>query len=166
MLSENKEPRSASRPRSPAMTNIIVSYDGTANDQDALVLGRLLHHAGAELSLAYVRHAVSRDREAAETEQAARMLEQGARTVGLPDAPRHVVINPSTPRGLAELVEREHADVVVFGSDYRTAKGSVSRGTSAQSLLNGGPAAVAIAPAGLRDHRELEVARVAVLTED
>ena len=37
-------------------TKIIVSYDGTANEQDAITLGRLLGGAGAEISLAYVRH--------------------------------------------------------------------------------------------------------------
>ena len=35
---------------------IIVSYDDTDNDRDALALGRLLAYSGAELSLAYVRH--------------------------------------------------------------------------------------------------------------
>ena len=35
---------------------IIVSYDDTDNDRDALALGRLLAFTGAELSLAYVRH--------------------------------------------------------------------------------------------------------------
>ena len=34
---------------------IIVSYDGTANEDDAVALGRLLGQAGAEVSLAYVR---------------------------------------------------------------------------------------------------------------
>ena len=31
------------------MPKTIVSYDDTLNDQDALALGRLLSHAGAEL---------------------------------------------------------------------------------------------------------------------
>ena len=34
----------------------IVSYDDTHNDHDALILGRVLAEAGAELTLAYVRH--------------------------------------------------------------------------------------------------------------
>ena len=34
----------------------IVSYDDTHNDHDALMLGRVLAAAGAELTLAYVRH--------------------------------------------------------------------------------------------------------------
>ena len=39
------------------MVKLIVSYDGTDNDRDALALGRLLSDAGASLELAYVRHA-------------------------------------------------------------------------------------------------------------
>src|SRR5450631_2073223 len=35
---------------------IIVSYDGTANEDDAIALGRLLGKAGAQVSLAYVSH--------------------------------------------------------------------------------------------------------------
>ena len=35
---------------------IIVSYDGTANEDDAVVLGRVFAQAGAEVALAYVRH--------------------------------------------------------------------------------------------------------------
>ena len=35
---------------------VIVSYDDTPNDQDAVALGRRLREAGATVSLAYVRH--------------------------------------------------------------------------------------------------------------
>ena len=38
------------------MTKIIVSYDGTENDDDALALARVFGDAGAALGLAYVRH--------------------------------------------------------------------------------------------------------------
>ena len=38
-------------------TDIIVSYDGTPNDDDALALGKLLAATGATLALAYIRHA-------------------------------------------------------------------------------------------------------------
>jgi hypothetical protein len=41
--------------------------------------------------------------------------------------------------------------MVVFGSDYRTAAGSVRPGVSAQRLLSGGPAAIALAPAHFYD---------------
>ena len=38
-------------------TKAIVSYDDTPNDHDALMLARVLADAGAQLVLAYVRHA-------------------------------------------------------------------------------------------------------------
>ena len=37
--------------------------------------------------------------------------------------PKHVVVNPATSEGLMELAESENADVIVFGSEYRTAAG-------------------------------------------
>ncbi len=36
--------------------DLIVSYDGTPNDDDALALGRLLAKTGSSVALAYVRH--------------------------------------------------------------------------------------------------------------
>jgi nucleotide-binding universal stress UspA family protein len=67
-----------------------------------------------------------------------------------------VVVGPSTPEGLCRLVEELRADIVVFGSDYRTPPGRVAPQHTTQSLLECGPAAVAIAPAeyfGARIHR-------------
>ena len=126
---------------------IIVSYDDTDNDRDALALGRLLAFSGAELSLAYVRHSQGG---ALEEKEAEELLARGAESVGAPDMPRHVVVNAGTSVGLTELAERESADVIVFGSEYRTAPGTVKPGISAHKLLLGGPAAIAVAPAGLR----------------
>ena len=144
------------------MAKIIVSYDDTDNDRDALALGRILGELGGDISLAYVRHTQQPDsaREALEEKEAEELLEHGAEALGDEKTPRHVVVHASTGAGLWELAEREKADVIVFGSDYRTAKGAVMPGTSAQRMLTGGPVAVAIAPAGFRsqagrdqDHR-------------
>jgi nucleotide-binding universal stress UspA family protein len=133
------------------MTKIIVSYDDTSNDRDAAILGRILTAAGSTPELAYVRHANETDheREQLQESEARALLARGAELVGNPEAPVHVVLNKSTSEGLRGLVSAEHADVIVFGSDYRTARGAVNPGNSARSLLEGGPAAVAIAPAGL-----------------
>ncbi len=135
-------------------TNIIVSYDNTENDRDALALGRRLRDAGANISLAYVRHIQleEADREALEESEAQRLLAEGAELLGDPDVTRHVGVDASTGEGLIALAEREGADLVVFGSDYRTATGSVQPGNSARRLLDGGRTAVAIAPAGYRDN--------------
>ena len=139
---------------------IIVSYDDTDNDRDALALGRLLAISGAELSLAYVRHAVGG---ALEQKEAEEMLARGAASVGSPDMPRHVVVNAGTSLGLRELAESEGADVIVFGSEYRTSPGTVRPGISAHKLLLDGPAAIAIAPAGLQSNPALSINTVGVL---
>jgi nucleotide-binding universal stress UspA family protein len=141
---------------------IIVSYDDTDNDRDALALGRLLAISGAELALAYVRHSFG---ESLEQEQAEEMLDRGAASVGTPDMPKHVVVNPATSVGLMELAERENADVIVFGSEYRTARGTVKPGISAHKLLLGGPSAIAVAPAGLRENPAVSVNTVGVIDE-
>jgi len=147
---------------------IIVSYDGTENDTDALALGRLLAGAGGSLALAYVRHSVEAEpgRERLAQSEAEELLETGARWLGQPDVPRYVVLSASTPDGLRELAEREGADVIVFGSEYRTTPGHVEPGTSAQRLLEGGPIAVALAPAGLAEQRDLKVEKIAVVGEE
>jgi nucleotide-binding universal stress UspA family protein len=146
----------------PMALKIIVSYDDTDNDRDALALGRLLAFSGAELSLAYVRHSVGG---ALEEKEAEELLARGAASVGAPEMPRHIVVNAGTSVGLTELAEREGADIIVFGSEYRTANGLVKPGIPAHKLLLGGPAAIAIAPAGLRSNPSLSVNTVGILDE-
>ena len=149
------------------MAKIIVSYDDTDNDRDALGLGRILGELGGEISLAYVRHTQQpdRSREALEEKEADELLTHGAQALGDEKTPRHVVVHASTGTGLWELAESEKADVIVFGSDYRTADGAVMPGTSAQRILTGGPVAVAIAPAGYRN-QNTEIKSIGVLPED
>jgi nucleotide-binding universal stress UspA family protein len=132
---------------------IIVSYDGTANENDAIALGGLFARAGADLALAYVRHThePDRDRETLVQSQAEELLERGAALLGDPNVERHVVTDRSTPEGLRALAEETGASVIVFCSDSHTAKGHVSVGNSAEQLLEGAPAAVAIAPAGFAE---------------
>jgi nucleotide-binding universal stress UspA family protein len=141
---------------------IIVSYDDTDNDRDALALGRLLAYSGGDLSLAYVRHSFG---ESLEQQQAEELLARGAASVGTPEMAQHVVVNPATSVGLTELAEKENADVIVFGSEYRTAAGLVKPGISAHKLLLGGPSAIAVAPAGLHANPALSVNTVGVIDE-
>jgi nucleotide-binding universal stress UspA family protein len=150
------------------VAKIIVSYDGTDNDTDALALAKLLASAGGSLSLAYVRHAHERERgkERLAQNDAEELLAAGARWLGDDDVPQHVVLSASTPEGLRELAEQERADVIVFGSAYRTTPGHVDPQSSAQRLLEGGPIAVALAPAGLREREELTVEKVAYVGDD
>ncbi len=144
--------------------NVIVSYDGTVNDDDALALARILAEAGATLSLAYVRHSQEYDprREEVAAHDAERRLEMGAAWLDQPDIARHVVINPSTGEGLAGLAATEHASLVVFGSDYRTSPGGVEPGQAAQSMLSGGSVPIAVAMAGLRAGGDHAIRSIAV----
>jgi nucleotide-binding universal stress UspA family protein len=141
---------------------IIVSYDDSDNDRDALALGRLLAYSGAELSLAYVRHSFG---ESLDQQEAEALLVRGAESVGTPDMAKYVVVNPATSVGLAEVAAQENADVIVFGSEYRTANGLVKPGISAHKLLLGGGSAIAVAPAGLRSNPALSVNTVGVIEE-
>lgn len=143
----------------------IVSYDDTPNDHDALMLARVLADAGIELMLAYVRHTTEdeRERERLEEHEAQALLERGARTLGDLDVERRVVLSGSTAEGLSWLAEQEEAEIIVFGSDYRTAAGHVSPQSSAQTLLEGGPAAIAIAPANYRSDRAATFGRIGLL---
>src|SRR5262249_2151401 len=135
----------------------IVSYDDTQNDHDALMLGRILRDAGAELTLAYVRHAHHRrfgDEQLSQSE-AEQLLQRGARWLDDAYVERRVVVSPSTAEGLSWLAGHQDADLIVFGSDYRTPRGRVAIGRTAETLLEGGPAALALAPsdyAGAADH--------------
>jgi nucleotide-binding universal stress UspA family protein len=134
-------------------TKIIVSYDGTANEDDAITLGRLLAQAGAEPSVAYVRHSQDADssRESASQAEALEIVQRGVQLLGDPSAEGHVVIDPSTPEGLRSLAEQHGAELIVFCSDSHTAKGHVAIGNSAERLLDGGRTAVAIAPVDLAE---------------
>jgi nucleotide-binding universal stress UspA family protein len=143
----------------------IVSYDDTQNDHDALMLGRVLSEAGAKLTLAYVRHTTQsqRDREELAEHEAESLLERGAQWLDDPYAERRVVLSASTGEGLGWLAEQESADIIVFGSDYRTGAGHVSIGRSAQTLLERGPAALAIAPAEYHVERDRHIQTIGVL---
>jgi nucleotide-binding universal stress UspA family protein len=82
------------------------------------------------------------------------------------DVQRRVVVSASTPDGLQWLAEQEGADVVVFGSAYRTPPGHVSPQRSTERLLDGGPVALAIAPANYRDDRITTIGLLAAPGDD
>jgi nucleotide-binding universal stress UspA family protein len=148
--------------------DIIVSYDGTPNDDDALALGRALGAGGATMALAYVRHAREFDpeRERLAQHDAERRLQSGAALLGDPSLRTHVVFSASTDGGLGQLAEAVGASVIVFGSDYRTAPGRAEPGNTAQRLLDGGPVAIAIAAAGFRTRMGEPIRSIAASTRD
>ena len=144
----------------------LVSYDDTPSDHDALMLARILGSAGARPLLVYVRHAIQseRAREELEEHEARELLERGARWLGewhMSETTR-VVVSASTAEGLRGIAGSERADLIIFGSEHRTAPGHISPQRSTQSLLDGGPTAVAIAPAGYRSDRVPRITTIGV----
>jgi nucleotide-binding universal stress UspA family protein len=135
------------------MTTLIVSYDGTDYDRDALALGRLLAGAGASLELGYVRHTQETEhgRERLAENDARALVRAGAEAIGMPDVPQHVLLSGSTAEGLRDLALERGAATVVFGSEYRTASGHLDPQPTARRLLDGGQVAIALAPAGFAE---------------
>ncbi len=146
----------------------IISYDDTAGDHDALMLGRTLALAGASLTLGYVRHSTQSDRsrEQLEEHDAQALLDRGAQRLDILGVETRVIVSPSTPEGLLRLAELEDANIIVFGSDYRTPSGRVAPQHSTQRLLESSHAAVAIAPADYLDSRIHRVGVLAVPGDD
>ena len=144
---------------------LIISYDGTPNDDDALVLGKLLASDASRLALAYIRHAPEFDssREAVAQHDAERRLEHGAALLGNPNIARHVLFAASTGEGLEELAGTEEASIIVFGSDYRTSPGHAEPPTSAQRLLEIGATPLGVAAAGLRASPDPKIGSIIVL---
>ena len=142
---------------------LIISYDGTPNDDDALALGRLLAQSGCSVTLAYVRHAREFDsrREQLAHYDAEQRLERGAERIGIP-VEKHVLVGAGTGEVLGAFAATQGASIIVFGSDYRTPPGRAEPGASAQRLLDGGRVAVAVAAAGLRAKHDAGLRLIAV----
>jgi nucleotide-binding universal stress UspA family protein len=152
------------------MPQVIVSYDGTRNDRDALAMGRLLATAGAGVSLAYVRHAAEADpdREAAVAEESEHLLAVAAEQLDHGEVGQRVVFNRSTAEGLASLAAELGADVIAFGSGYRTPPGHVELSHTAEQLIDAQlTCSLALAPAGLRREQvERSIGTVRFYDED
>jgi nucleotide-binding universal stress UspA family protein len=142
---------------------LIISYDGTPNDDDALALGKLLSETGSAVALAYVRHSKEFDpkREQVAQYDAEQRLDRGAALIGIP-VTKHVVVGAGTSEVLGELAGQLGAGIIVFGSDYRTPLGRAEPGNSAQRLLENGTVAIAVAAAGLRAKADNSIKTIAV----
>jgi nucleotide-binding universal stress UspA family protein len=138
---------------------VVVAYDGSASAEDALSLAlRLRDPAGGHLVLACVLasrpwHRPGRSSSAAAEDEAQEMLAEARARIpaGVAVAVR-VTASSSPARGLTELAETEHADLIVAGSAKGAADdGRIGLARTAGRLLAGAPCAVAVAPPGLRE---------------
>src|ERR1700744_1848377 len=95
--------------------DLIISYDETSNDDDAVALGRLLAQTGSSVSLAYVRHSHEFDprREEVAQHDAEQRLERGAAQLDGPVA-SYVEVGAATGEGLSGLAQRVGASIRVL----------------------------------------------------
>jgi nucleotide-binding universal stress UspA family protein len=134
--------------------NVIVGVDEQPGGRDAIALAKDLVIKGGELTLAHVHFGdpgfMRGTRVAfAEAERQRSLALLGAvREETDVDAERIGMGSSSVGRGLHELAERQHADLLVVGSCRRGLIGRVFVGDDTRDELNGAPCAVAVAPAG------------------
>ena len=133
-------------------TKIIIGYDGSEDSQDALALGLVLAAAtNAELMLAavYPHSRVPGKGDAGAYESI--MASDMRAVLDAAEVPEGTALRAvpatSVSHGLHDLAEDEHAQIVVLGS-----RGSREISSDSQRLLQGAPCAIAVAPAGFREH--------------
>ena len=132
-------------------TNVLIGVDGRQGGRDAIALARELAAPDAALTLAHVcepfpgrgagemlrieragsQEMLERERKLARID--AQLVVPGPRPVG---------------RGLHEVAEQGHADLLVVGSTRHALVGRVLMGDDCRAALNGAPCALGIAPLG------------------
>ena len=149
--------RAGKEPPGRLFRQIVVAYDGSASAADALCLALRLRDPGeGRVVLACVVASrpwhLPRHPSTAADEAQAMLAETRARIpAGVPVAVR-APASSSPARGLTELAEAEHADLIAIGSAKGAADdGRIGLARTAGRLLAGAPCAVAVAPPGLRE---------------
>jgi nucleotide-binding universal stress UspA family protein len=148
--------------------NVIAALNDGPAALDAIALATDLIDAGGTLALAHVTrgdpqpHRVSRaTSQASQRLVSLELIEAAAVRADVTATPLTSVAR-SVGRGLHELAEREHCDLLVVGSSGRAFFDRVVIGDDTRDALNGAPCAVAIAPSGYARHaaqlREIGVA--------
>jgi nucleotide-binding universal stress UspA family protein len=133
---------------------VLIGVDGRSGGRDAIALARQLASEKARLVLACVYREASASGFGAglggvveDRLRAQELLTAQRQVTGL-EAETVVCLDGSPGRGLHQLAEHDHADLLVVGSSHRSALGRLLLGDDTRGALNGAPCAVAIAPRG------------------
>lgn len=147
---------------------IIIGYDPEHDGDDALSLGSVMSALlGAKPTVAVVTHWHQHllDREPLEQAIEAEIAQPRARAsevlAGLdPDVLGFPWRSPGAV--LHDLAVAEKAGLIVIGSEHRGPMGQLMVGSVGESLLQGAPCAVAVAPRGFAEREETHVLRICV----
>ncbi len=147
--------------------SVIVGVDGRPTGRDAIELARRLVGPEGLLTLANVHsgqlrpsHAVTPGAVAGERAASHELLERELAAAEV-EAELVSVAALSPGRGLHDLAEERHADLLVVGSCGRGLLGRAMLGDDTRGALNGAPCAVAVAARGYAEH-PLPLANVGV----
>jgi nucleotide-binding universal stress UspA family protein len=151
---------------------VVIGFDGTSSGEDAIALGRWFARSLRVSSILAVVHpgpaAIGTARVDAEWvadrhRLAEEILDEARRLPGADATTEYrIVAASSAAHGLHDLVEAEHAALVVVGSRATGPEERLFAGSTANRLLSGSSCPVAVAPSGVR-HRELgELSRIGV----
>lgn len=145
--------------------SIVIGYDPDRGGRDALYLGRDLAAAlnarpVVLAALPWPDYLASRGDMQTQIEAAMKPKFAVARDVLGADAETRAVTGRSGSRAILECAEEVEAGLAVVGSSHRSAVGRTLAGSTGESLMQGSPVAVAIAPAGYAEaHPETHHAR-------
>jgi nucleotide-binding universal stress UspA family protein len=134
---------------------VLVGVDGRPGGRDAIALAAQLADADAAVTLAHIYAGAFMPSDATglveeDHKRAEERLTQERADTGI-DAQLVVTQAPTVARGLHELAEDQHADLLVLGGCHRSAFGRALLGNDTRDGLNGAPCAVAVANAGYAD---------------
>jgi nucleotide-binding universal stress UspA family protein len=159
-------------PRTGTPARLTLGFDGSDSGEDALAGGLVLCRAtGATPVVAAVhpeQYPIGVGRVDAEwvaymRERAEELLRRARRVLGDDVAADYRAVSAaSESRGLHELAEQEHAEIVVVGSSHRGPLGRTYPGSTGDRLLQGSACPVAVAPRGLREDPPPALRTVAV----
>lgn len=144
---------------------IVVGYDDSDQAKDAVALGKQIAGAtGAELILVGVSQfdPVWQDWDPHFRDADAEFADELRAAAEAAGAEAQHVPSSSPARGLHDVAEKTHADLIVVGSSDHGRIGQVLAGSTALTLLHGAPCAVGIVPHGYRERAGDGIAGVAV----
>ena len=149
------------------MSKIIIGYDGSAQAEDAIALGRVLAEGtGARpIVVAAATWPVyllgPHDLDRAVHAQLDSVLEVAADRLRGLEPQTEAVHSRSVAAELMAAADREDAAAIVIGSSHHGVAGRIALGSVGTSLIHGAPCAITVAPSGLAE-QEPQLLKVGV----
>jgi nucleotide-binding universal stress UspA family protein len=150
---------------------LIIGYDGSANGEDALALGRVLAETLAAkpvvLSvLRYPDHLITAEElDAAVTEFSEALFAKARERLAGLEIETIGVANDSPAHSLQATAEEREPIALVLGSTHRGPVGRVLLGSVGEGMLSGAPCPIAVAPRGYAEREERSLQRIAVAVD-